>query len=199
MKTTFTSILLICFSFSFFAQEDIITIRSNKLDSLIWEKINDHRERMGKNRIELFEDSLMRAFGRRLTEINHKQKNSEHSDSVGFVANGECLFTIESKKNGSKEPEDEIKAALNGDFEYFAEKAVYNWINSPSHNRILLSPSVSASTVTTVLTIELSPSKSYFRSKLNASYHCLYEGIQTSSRYDISKLIISNKKKKKKK
>ena len=39
----------------------------------------------------------------------------------------------------------------------------------------------------------------YFRSKLNASYHCLYEGIQTSSRYDISKLITSNKKRKKKK
>ena len=156
-------LFFITLSFSALGQD---TIRSQKLDSLIWIKINKYRISLGEKPCVSFESSTMRKYSKRITERNSLVKTGFHSDSVGITCNGECLFqlvTIGDSPRVKKKVED----ALSGNFEYLAEQAVNSWINSSSHKAIISYPTWTVSTVTSKVVI----SKDKTSLRFDCSYH----------------------------
>ena len=73
-------------------QQEII--ESIKLDSLIFEKINDYRVSKAVDRFVAFEDSLMREFSYELTRLNSTKETIEHSkDNTYDYYNVECIYS----------------------------------------------------------------------------------------------------------
>ena len=168
-------LILTVLSFSAYSQD---TIRSQKLDSLIWIKINAYRSSLGEKPFSSFETSTMRKYSKKITERNSLVKIGFHSDSVGIICNGECLFQLVAKGNsaGVKKMLDD---ALSGNFEYLAQQAVQNWINSSSHEAILSYPTWTVSTVTSIAVV----SKDKTSMRFDCSYHCRFaESIPTKKK-----------------
>lgn len=157
-------LIFIVLSFSALGQD---TIRSQKLDSLIWIKINEYRTSLGEKPCVSFESSTMRKYSKRITERNSLVKTGFHSDSVGIVCNGECLFQLVTRGD-SPGVKKKVEDALSGNFEYLAEQAVTSWINSSSHEAIISYPTWTQSTVTSKVVI--SEDKTNLR--FDCSYHC---------------------------
>ena len=162
MKTLI--LFFISLSFSTLSQD---TIRSQKLDQLIWIKINEYRISLGEKPCLSFESSTIRKYSNKITERNSLVKTGFHSDSVGIVCNGECLFQL-TAIGDSPSVKKKIDAALSGNFEYLAEQAVNSWINSSSHEAIISYPMWTVSTVTSKVVI--SEDKNILR--FDCSYHC---------------------------
>jgi hypothetical protein len=172
MKTLI--LILTALSFSALSQD---TIRSQKLDSLIWEKINEYRSSIGEKPCSYFESSKMRTYSQKITERNSLVKVGYHSDSVGVTCNGECLFQL-SASGDSPGVKKKVDDALSGDFEYLAEQAVRSWINSSSHEAIISYPTWTVSTVTSKVVV----SQDRKNLRLDCSYHC-----KTAETYDTKK------------
>lgn len=157
-------LFFIALSFSALGQD---TIRSQKLDSLIWIKINKYRISLGENTCASFESSTMQKYSKKITERNALVKTGFHSDSVGIVCNGECLFQLVTRGD-SPTVKKKVEDALSGNFEYLAEQAVNSWINSSSHEAIISYPTWTESTVTSKVVI----SKDKNSLRFDCSYHC---------------------------
>jgi len=157
-------LIFISLSFSALGQD---TIRSQKLDSLIWIKINEYRTSLGEKPCVSFESSTMRKYSKRITERNSLVKTGFHSDSVGITCNGECLFQLVTRGD-SPGVKKKVEDALSENFEYLADQAVQSWINSSSHEAIISYPTWTVSTVTSKVVI--SQDKQNLR--LDCSYHC---------------------------
>ena len=157
-------LILTVLSFSAYSQD---TIRSQKLDSLIWIKINTYRTSIGEKPCTSFETSTMRKYSKKITERNSLVKIGFHSDSVGITCNGECLFQLVAKGN-SPSVKKMLEDALSGNFEYLAQQAVQNWINSSSHEAILSYPTWTVSSITSKVVV----SKDKTSIRFDCSYHC---------------------------
>jgi|688.fasta_scaffold382910_2 hypothetical protein len=175
MKNFFLVLVISLIGFQSISQETLIV--STKLDSLIWEKINDYRASIGEKPCYSFESANMRKYSQRITERNSIVKVGYHSDSVGIACNGECLFQL-STSGDSPGVKKKVDDALSENFEYLAEQAVQSWINSSSHEAIISYPTWNVSTVTSRVVI--SQDKQSLR--LDCSYHC-----KTAETYDTKK------------
>lgn len=129
-----------------------ITIKSDKIDRLVWTKINDRLERLGKKRVPDFENGVTRSYARRVVAKLHDPKNPfEHSDSIEYYVTGyECIYCKDVKTTPAKNSE-YIKAIKDGNLDSIAMIPVTGWINSPSHNHAI-SQEFLASTVSTIIT-----------------------------------------------
>jgi hypothetical protein len=135
-----------------FTQNNNDTIHSNKLDSLIWEEINKYRVQNEIKPSIVFEDSLMRAYTKRVTEENFNIYPTKHSDSIGYWCNSECLYS--NKTTGGLNWEVRINRILNNDFDGYAKLAVQGWIASPSHNHQILRKDIEVSTIYSLILID---------------------------------------------
>ena len=83
-------LILTVLSFSAYSQD---TIRSQKLDSLIWIKINTYRTSIGEKPCTSFETSTMRKYSKKITERNSLVK-------IGFhYIHPKCIFNVRSNVN----------------------------------------------------------------------------------------------------
>ena len=157
-------LILTALCFSAYCQD---TIRSQKLDSLIWIKINTYRTSISEKPFTSFETTTMRKYSKKITERNSFVKIGFHSDSVGITCNGECLFQLVATGN-SPSVKKMLDDVLSGNFEYLAQQAVQNWINSSSHEAILSYSTWTVSTVTSKAVV----SKDKTSMRFDCSYHC---------------------------
>ena len=172
MKNLILISLLLLTGFTFSQK---VVIESKKLDSLIFKKINEYRVSLRIKPFVAFEDSLMREYSQRLTRVNSNKQMIAHSDSVGYVCNGECIYRY--KRVGTLS---ELLLA-NGecDYEALAEYAVDGWINSPTHQNIISGERFNVATVTSIIQLDKKAGSIQF----DSSFHSLDRDITTSTRY----------------
>jgi uncharacterized protein YkwD len=128
-------------------------IESVKLDSLIFEKINDYRISKGVDRFEAFDNSLMREFSYNLTRENSKKTRIEHSKDNNYeYYNVECIYS--HKKYGTiNSTQWFIQQIATGNYTEMADEVVEGWINSPSHENGISNPNYYIATVTSRITL----------------------------------------------
>ena len=170
-------ISLTIFSFlSFYSVSQIERIESMKLDSLIWVKINEYRLSKGAPAFKIFEDSLMRRFCARVAYRNIDKEIPRHSDSVGYWSNAECLYRYAATRSVSKM---HLNGLNNEDIEFFAEKTVQAWINSPTHERAISRPEYNIATIVSIIIIDRKKESIRF----DATFHALDEDHNTFNGY----------------
>jgi hypothetical protein len=98
-----------------------ITIKSDEIDRLVWAKINDRLERLGKKSVPDFENWITRSYARRVVAKLHDPKNPfEYSDSIAYHATGyECIQRIDVKTTPAKYNQ-YIKALKEGNLDSIA-------------------------------------------------------------------------------
>ncbi len=149
MKTILT-ILLMIFSINCFSQD---TIKSIKLDSLIWNKMNQYRSTKNIPHFNVFEDSLMRDFANKVANRNISLFPTKHSSDLGYWSNSECLFTYRAEYTFSwPKIHENLK---NNDFEFLADLALEGWINSPTHEHQISRHDIDVSTVVSILIVDI--------------------------------------------
>ena len=148
-------------------QQEII--ESIKLDSLIFEKINDYRVSKGVNPFVAFEDSLMRDFSYELTRLNSTKETIEHSKDNNYeYYNVECIYS--HKKYGTiNSTQWFIKQIETGNYTEMADEVLEGWVNSPSHENGISNPGYYIATVTSRITLN----KRTKEGLLVVSYHGL--------------------------
>ena len=162
MKTIIVTLVFV--PFYFFGQIEVV--ESIKLDSLIFNKINEYRKTKGVDEFEAFEDSLMRDFSYQLTRENSKKTMIEHSKENKFeVYNAECIYSNRIHCSSIERIQDYKNMELN----YWADKAVKGWINSPSHEHAISNKYYKVATVTTRIEFNKNTSEVFFV----ASFHAL--------------------------
>ena len=168
MKTFFLTLLIFIISFYSSSQETLIV--STKLDSLIWNKVNEYRLSIGVPSCNIFENGMMREYSKRVTLSNSKLMVGVHSDSVGYLCNSECIFDCRMSGN-TKDLVLDVEEVLAGNFEKLAELTVQGWINSPSHRNKISRVDYTVSTVTSF--VKITKTGSSYSLKLTCSYHNL--------------------------
>ena len=168
MRTFFLALSIVLFSFYSSSQETFIV--STKLDSLIWNKVNEYRLSIGVPSCNIFENGMMREYSKRVTLSNSKLMVGVHSDSVGYLCNSECIFDCRMSGN-TKDLVLEVEEVLAGNFEKLAELTVQGWINSPSHRNKISRVDYTISTVTSF--VKITKTGSSYSLKLTCSYHNL--------------------------
>ena len=148
-------------------QQEII--ESIKLDSMIFEKINDYRVSKGVDRFVAFEDSLMREFSYNLTRENSKKTMIEHSKDNNYdYYNVECIYS--HKRYGTiNSTEWFVNQIETGNYTAIADEVLEGWINSPSHENGISNPTYNIATVTSRITLN----KTNKVGKVVVSYHGL--------------------------
>ena len=155
-------------------QQEII--ESIKLDSLIFEKINDYRVSKGVDPFVAFEDSLMREFSYKLTRENAQKTSIEHSKDMKFdYYNVECIYSNRIYRYMDRT----ISEIENGNYDRLVEGAVEAWINSPSHENGISNPYYYIATVTSRITIDKKKREILFVT----SYHALSKDRGSYSKY----------------
>ena len=147
-------------------QETII--EDIRLDSVVWNKINDYLVELNKGPIKHFEDGMMREFSRRLTRINSGREYISHSDSVGWVCSYECIHRLTINSSGMDNSL--IAKTETKQYDELAEGIVNTWISSPPHRRGISMDDYAATTVTTVI--------KYDKAKGTASLTTLWHAIE---------------------
>ena len=168
MRTFFLALSIVLFSFYSSSQETFIV--STKLDSLIWNKVNEYRLSIGVPSCNIFENGMMREYSKRVTLSNSKLMVGVHSDSVGYLCNSECIFDCRMSGN-TKDLVLDVEEVLAGNFEKLAELTVQGWINSPSHRNKISRVDYTVSTVTSF--VKITKTGSSYSLKLTCSYHNL--------------------------
>lgn len=154
-------------------------IESIKLDSLIFEKINNYRLRKGVNPFVAFEDSLMRDFSYELTRLNSTKETIEHSKDNNYeYYNVECIYS--HKKYGTiNSTEWYVNQIETGNYTEMAEEVLEGWINSPSHENGISNPCYHIATVTSRITLNKETKVGF----LVVSYHALSKNRGNYSKY----------------
>lgn len=173
MKTIIVTFVFI--PFYFFGQIEIV--ESIKLDSLIYQKINEYRASKGVAYFLAFEDSLMRDFSYQLTRENSKKTMIEHSKDNKFeYYNAECIYSYRIHCSSLER----FKYYKDIEMNYWAEGAVEAWINSPSHEHAISNKYYTVATVTTRIEFNKNTSEVF----LVASFHALInDDYATSANY----------------
>jgi hypothetical protein len=157
-------IILTTFSSLLFSQE--IVIKSLKLDSMIFNEINNYRRSFGSPIVKKMDNDKLKKRSYRLTELNSKwETDFDHTrgDSVFVGYNDECIYQINTK--GGKFN----KGDLNNEniLKELAKITVDAWIASNDHNYIIRQKYVDYSTITSIMRRD----KTRFR--LTVSYHAI--------------------------
>lgn len=160
---------------SFFSISQTERIESNRLDSLIWNKINEYRISKGLSPFIVFEDSLMRKFCTRVAYGNFNRPMQRHSDSVGYWSNAECLYRYETSGSFFTN----IVNDDNVDLELLAQKAVQGWIHSPTHEAAISRSSDCAATIVSIISIDVKNKSIRF----DATFHSLDKNRTTFNGY----------------
>lgn len=153
MKTVLAILLSVIVSNSF--SQD--TIRSIKLDSLIWEKINEYRLTQNAEPFVVFEDSLMRDFANRVANRNISLFPTKHSSDLGYWSNSECLYT--TRESGSFTWDEDLERILNQEFDLLANEVVQGWIHSPTHEHQISRPDIDVATIVTIIIVDVDNKK----------------------------------------
>ena len=161
MKTKWI-LILVCINVSSFAQD--LVIKSLKLDSLIFEEINNYRRAFGSPIVKKMDNDKLKKRSYILTELNSKwETDFDHTRGDGlFIGyNSECIYQIQT--TGGKFN----KANLNdeGILKELAKITVDAWIASNDHNYLIRSKIVDYSTITSIMR------RDGKRFKLTVSYH----------------------------
>ena len=161
--------------FCFFGQ--IKVVESIKLDSLIFQKINEYRKTKGVDEFEAFEDSLMREFSYNLTRDNSKKTMIEHSKENKFeYYNAECIYSCRMHCSSLER----IQYYKEIELSHWVINAVKAWINSPSHEHAISNKYYTVATVTTRIEFNKNTSEVFFV----ASFHALInDDYATSTNY----------------
>ena len=159
-------LILVCINVSLLAQD--LVIKSLKLDSLIFEEINNYRRAFGSPIVKKMDNDKLKKRSYRLTELNSKwETDFDHTrgDSVFIGYNSECIYQI--KTTGGKFN----KANLNDEsiLKELAKITVDAWIASNNHNYLIRSKLVDYSTITSIMRRDGN------RFKLTVSYHAVYK------------------------
>ena len=139
----------------------IVEYRSSSLDSMIWEKINQHLINLGKHEIHHFKGGSVWHFAQRtcdrLIPDNAPFKHSSN-DSISWYSGGECIFCSKIESTGTIELLDHLK---NGQLEPLAQVVVDGWLGSESHRRAISQDHYLSSTVAAI--VHLDEENGYFR------------------------------------
>jgi hypothetical protein len=167
MKNKFL-IILMAFSSLLFSQE--IVIKSLKLDSMIFNEINNYRRSFGSPIVKKMDNDKLKKRSYRLTELNSKwETDFDHTrgDSVFVGYNTECIhqqISTGSKFNSADLNDEAILKEL-------AKNTVNAWIASNDHNYLIRSKFVDYSTITSIMRSDKT------RFKLTVSYHDVLIGM----------------------
>ena len=163
MKTKWI-LILVCINVSLLAQD--LVIKSLKLDSLIFEEINNYRRAFGSPIVKKMDNDKLKKRSYILTELNSKwETDFDHTRGDGlFVGyNTECIYQI--KTTGGKFN----KTNLNDEsiLKELAKITVDAWIASNNHNYLIRYKFVDFSTITSMMRRDGN------RFKLTVSYHAI--------------------------
>jgi hypothetical protein len=144
------------------------TIRSIKLDSLIWNKVSDYRKSIGMRPLKSFKTGKLRDYSNSTANRHLLIESVEHSHQAEIWYNAECLYRY--RKDEGKSFDENYRQIMSGDFEWIAKRCVEAWINSPSHQAAISAPENVITSVATIITIEKTPEGRYYMN-LIAVYH----------------------------
>ena len=155
-------IIMVCINVSLFAQD--LVIKSLKLDSMIFNEINNYRRSFGSPIVKKMDNDKLKKRSYQLTELNSKwETDFDHTRGDGlFIGyNSECIYQIQT--TGGKFN----KANLNDEviLKELAKITVDAWIASNDHNYLIRSKIVDYSTITSIMR------RDGKRFKLTVSYH----------------------------
>lgn len=166
MKTLLT-FSLILFSNLLFSQE--VEVRSHDLNVLIWDKINERLESLGKNTIKVYDTGEMKDFGERVCErLIERDAEFKHSnnDSIAMYSGGECILSLIRTSTYYTDIE-LLTSLLNGDLNTIADAVVQSWVNSDSHREAISEDWYTSTTVNSIIRYDLA--EGYF--KISATWH----------------------------
>ena len=167
MKTKWI-LILVCINVSLFAQD--LVIKSLKLDSMIFNEINNYRRSFGSPIVKKMDNDKLKKRSYRLTELNSKWEtvfDHTRGDSIFVGYNSECIYQLTTTAEKLN------KGQLN-DYNILNELAkitVDAWIASDNHNYLIRSKFVDYSTITSMMRRDGN------RFKLTVSYHAVYKKI----------------------
>tara|TARA_R110002074_G_scaffold33472_6_gene93198 strand:- start:5318 stop:5851 length:534 start_codon:yes stop_codon:yes gene_type:complete len=159
------TILFTFFSLTCFSQE--VEVKSEELNRIIWNKINDRLISLGNKPISVYEQGEMKAFSARVCErMIPKNAETSHScnDSIVKYSGGECIYSFKMTASHENEWIDYIKS---GNLEVIAEKVFSSWVGSESHRIAISKDWYDSTTVSTI--IRYNENTGYF--KIVATWH----------------------------
>ena len=142
-------------------------IKSIELDSMIFNEINIYRASLGVAKVKTFDTGELRKVSYVITDLNAGREFFDHTrdkDRVFKGYNSECIY---SYKLGSTRNPLTDEFLTREELLTLAKITVQAWINSPDHNYLIASTTVSRSTITSAIIIK---DRSI---KLVVSYHDL--------------------------
>ena len=164
-----TIILLLYFMSTFISIAQVVEYESIELNRIVWDKINDNLEKIGKSKIAVFDTSYMYDFSRKVClRLIEKDAIFSHSDndSISKYSGGECILSYirnYSDYNDIKL----LKFLLKDNLEAIAEVIVKGWLNSDDHREAISSDWYISTCVYVI--IRYDKKEGYF--KLVAAWH----------------------------
>jgi len=162
MKKLLILLFLFISSISFAQDTTIVSIR---LDSLIFEKINEYRSSKNVEPFESFEYSSIREFSYNRTITNSKLSMIRHSPGQPIVYNVECIYL--HKRTGPNWLSNVIETE---NYNIIADMIVNSWIKSASHEKGISADLYKHATITSIITVN-SKTDDY---RIDISYHASY-------------------------
>lgn len=163
----FILVFALCFFITSNAQDT--EFRSYELNKILWKKINNRLEEIGKNKIHVFDTSSMQKFSERVCErLIERDAEFKHSDndSISMYSGGECILSLIRTSTYFSDIE-LLTALLSNDLDTIAEKVLKSWVNSDSHREAISEDWYSSTT--TYIIIRYNTNEGYF--KLSAAWH----------------------------
>ena len=142
-------------------------VKSIELDSMIFNEINIYRASLGVAKVKTFDTGELRKVSYVLTELNAGREFFDHtrdSDKKFKGYSAECIYSFEKTSTSNPLTDDVLTRE---ELLTLAKITVQAWIDSPDHNYLIASTTVSRSTITSVIIIK---NRSI---KLVVSYHDL--------------------------
>ena len=162
---TLAAILFTFFSLTCFSQDT--EVRSEELNKLVWNKINERLVTLGKKPIQAYDQSEMKDFGIRVCErLVPEGAPFYHSnnDSISKYSGGECIYTYTLNSTGDNRYIGYLKS---GELDQIAQNIVDGWVGSDSHRRAISQDWYDSTTVSVI--IIYNEKRGYF--KMAASWH----------------------------
>ena len=154
-------VALVFIPFYFFGQD--VIYKSDRLDSLVWEKINKRLVSLGKKPIPVFDNGELRDFSIRVSQRmlpNEAPKVHSSQDSINKYSGCECIYSNKIQSTNILESEF-LPNLLCGNLDPIAQGIIDGWANSEDHNRVISSDIWSTSTVSVIIHYNLE--KGYYK------------------------------------
>lgn len=146
------------------------TIRSIKLDSLIWNKISEYRKSIGVKPLKVFKTGKLRDYSIATVNRHLLIQSIKHSHQQTEWYNAECLYRYQADKDESWD--ESYKKIVSSDFDWIAKRCVDGWIGSDSHRAAISNPKNTIISISTIIIIKKTPSGRYLMDFI-AVYHAV--------------------------